>query len=397
MTVIQEHNEEASPGLPGPLPVGERVLWQGSPDWRVLARSKFHIRKLAVYFLIIIGAHQFTQMGTGATAESMVASGIAFTALAALALGIVALYARMSARATLFTVTTRRIVIRSGVALSLTANIPFSQIETADVRDLGDDFGDIAITPTGGASYVLLWPYVRPWRFFRAQPMLRSISEAGNVADVLAHALRDEPREHERQLDVIRSSPPQPELETEPDHDHNPLGRNQKLPLAAAAGLIGFALIATAAVVLSGNAPKTYAESEVVRSVDVLFVHKDDDTIDVIDAATGGLMETIEPGDSGFLRSTVGVFERYRSLIDPATVDTPFNLRWTANGRLFLFDPIRDAYVDVMAFGAPNAEIFLKLLPGEPGTPSTESGFTNLPEGAAGVPTAALTDQDGAQ
>ena len=34
-----EHEFEAEPGLPEALPRGERLLWRGSPAWRVMARD----------------------------------------------------------------------------------------------------------------------------------------------------------------------------------------------------------------------------------------------------------------------------------------------------------------------------------------------------------------------
>ncbi len=37
-------------GLPEMPPEGERILWQGSPDWRALAWRVFHIREVTFYF-----------------------------------------------------------------------------------------------------------------------------------------------------------------------------------------------------------------------------------------------------------------------------------------------------------------------------------------------------------
>ena len=54
MTPHHEHEFEAAPGLPEPLPAGERILWQGAPDWRALAVHVFHVRKLAAYFAGIL-------------------------------------------------------------------------------------------------------------------------------------------------------------------------------------------------------------------------------------------------------------------------------------------------------------------------------------------------------
>ena len=39
-----EYEIEPIPGLPGNLPPGESILWQGSPDWQAFARSVFHTR-----------------------------------------------------------------------------------------------------------------------------------------------------------------------------------------------------------------------------------------------------------------------------------------------------------------------------------------------------------------
>ena len=37
-------------GLPGPLPPGERLLWQGRPALLSLARRAFHVDLVALYF-----------------------------------------------------------------------------------------------------------------------------------------------------------------------------------------------------------------------------------------------------------------------------------------------------------------------------------------------------------
>ena len=50
---MTEYEVEPIPGLPGLLPPGEQILWQGSPDGRALARSAFHVRIVAGYFAIL--------------------------------------------------------------------------------------------------------------------------------------------------------------------------------------------------------------------------------------------------------------------------------------------------------------------------------------------------------
>ena len=45
-----EHEFEAELGLPEKLPMGERILWQGSPDTKTILLKVFHIKLLGIYF-----------------------------------------------------------------------------------------------------------------------------------------------------------------------------------------------------------------------------------------------------------------------------------------------------------------------------------------------------------
>ena len=50
----REFELDAEPGLPEPLPHGERILWQGAPAWGSIARRVFHLRKVALYFGVLL-------------------------------------------------------------------------------------------------------------------------------------------------------------------------------------------------------------------------------------------------------------------------------------------------------------------------------------------------------
>jgi hypothetical protein len=71
-------------------------------------------------------------------------------------------------------------------------NIPFKVIESAGLRRYSDGIGDIPLVLGGGQSvnYLIMWPNVRPWRFFNAQPMLRCIPDVDKAAEILTAALR---------------------------------------------------------------------------------------------------------------------------------------------------------------------------------------------------------------
>jgi hypothetical protein len=189
---VNEYEREPIPGLPEVPPAGERILWQGAPDWGSLARHGFHARKVAVYFALILAWLLGSRLWAGESLAQAMVLGAWLLVLALLAIGLLLLLAWANSRATLYTLTNRRVAIRFGVAVSMTINIPYRQILAADLRRYGDGTGDIPLSLAGRprVSYLVLWPFVRPWRFGKVQPMLRSVPTAERVAGILAEAMR---------------------------------------------------------------------------------------------------------------------------------------------------------------------------------------------------------------
>jgi hypothetical protein len=184
---------EPVPGLPARLPEGERMLWQGSPQRASLARRLFKVRWIGVYFgvLAVWGLVTAFYDGTGMMAAGTTVAGLAGLGVAAIALW--ELYAWLIGRTSIYTITDKRIVMRIGVALPITFNIPFKTIKTASLKPYPDGTGDIPVTLREGEkiAYVHLWPHARPWRFAKPEPMLRCIPEATRVADLLAQAMTE--------------------------------------------------------------------------------------------------------------------------------------------------------------------------------------------------------------
>ncbi len=192
---MTEYEEEPIRGLPGYLPAGERIVWQGEPQWRALSRRVFHTRKVALYFgaLMLLSAVQRSASGQS-LAE--IAGSVAWqVALGAASVGILTLLAWLYARTTVYTITNRRIVLRFGVALPMMVNIPWDRIESAAFRSFTDGNGDIVLTPTakGRVSYWTIWPHARPWRFNPVQPSLRGIDDAARVAALISSAVAEQP------------------------------------------------------------------------------------------------------------------------------------------------------------------------------------------------------------
>lgn len=181
-----EYEIEPIPGLPGNLPLGESIIWQGAPDWQTMARGVFHTRLVAIWFAVFASL-AFVAGGTGLR-------GALVTLLAAAAgLGLLYLLARAGARSTIYTLTNRRIVMRFGVALPKCVNLPLAAIGAADVRALGNGTDgekvDVVLRPTQRfpLGWLQMWPHVRPWKVGEPQPMLRAVP--AGFATMLAAAL----------------------------------------------------------------------------------------------------------------------------------------------------------------------------------------------------------------
>ena len=176
---MTEYDYEPTPGLPGRLPEGERILWQGKPDWRALARTAFHTRLIAGYFAVLamVALAGGSMLGLGMT-----------LGLGTAAVALLHLLAWGSARTTIYTLTNRRIVLRVGMAVPKCINLPLAMIGSVDAALRPDGTGDLPLTLLGTPKlgYLALWPHARPVRIARPQPMLRCISDAATVAALVA-------------------------------------------------------------------------------------------------------------------------------------------------------------------------------------------------------------------
>ncbi len=185
-----EHEFEAQFGLPERLPAGEKLLWQGQPLPGQVARRIFHVPALIVYFSLMLLWRVAVLVHDGQPLLDALRSSLVLVLLAATAVAMVVALARMTASTTVYTLTDRRVVMRIGIVLTVTYNLPLRSIDAANLRPLGDGAGDIALTLKGDTriAYLHLWPHARPWQLTRPQPMLRGLADAEAVAAKLAGA-----------------------------------------------------------------------------------------------------------------------------------------------------------------------------------------------------------------
>ncbi|MBA4048922.1 MAG: photosynthetic complex assembly protein [Sphingomonas sp.] len=178
---MSEYDSEPIRGLPGLLPPGEVILWQGSPDWRVLARTAFHTGSVAVYFAVLVAVALVSgsALGFGMT-----------LAVGMIGIALLHLLAYGTARSTIYTITNRRIVLRFGMAIPKCINLPLRMIGTLDLRARARGTGDLLMLVTGQQrlGYIALWPHAQGWHFSNPRPMLRAVPEIAKVGMIAARA-----------------------------------------------------------------------------------------------------------------------------------------------------------------------------------------------------------------
>ena len=176
--------------MPERLPDDEVIVWQGSPDAGALATSAFHLKKLGFYFAALILACAWPALESGAGLMAVLLAVKWIVPLTVMGMVSIWTLAWLTARTTVYTVTSKRVVMRLGIVLTVSFNLPFKQIASADVRVLKDGFGDITLALQGSDSiaWVHLWPSVRPWRISKPEPTLRAVPDVQAVSDKLRQA-----------------------------------------------------------------------------------------------------------------------------------------------------------------------------------------------------------------
>lgn len=191
MSELGEYDFEPVPGLPEALPDGESIVWQGAPSFKAVALHVLHVRKLLIYFSVLLVLRQVWLAGNGQSLVTDLASTAGLALVAVFTLAMLLLLSKLIAKTTLYTITSRRVVLRIGVALPMTLNLPFSRLDAADVRLNRDGSGDIFMRLRSGKrlGYIVLWPHLRPLRIFGVQPSLRGLPDPAEAARHLAQAV----------------------------------------------------------------------------------------------------------------------------------------------------------------------------------------------------------------
>ncbi|MEL5877829.1 photosynthetic complex putative assembly protein PuhB [Cereibacter sphaeroides] len=179
---------EPIPGLPERPPQGETLLWQGRPAAFALAREAYKVNWIAAYFALTALWRASTGWADGGLPMA-VAYAVPYLGLGAVTYLLLLLGAYWQARATIYSLTTARVILRIGAALSVTLNLPFKQLESAalDLRKSGTGTIALRMKAPNRISKLVCWPHIRPWKW-RGEPAMRCVPDAERVARLLSDA-----------------------------------------------------------------------------------------------------------------------------------------------------------------------------------------------------------------
>ena len=358
MSDIPEHGREPVPGLPELLPDGEEIVWQGAPSWWALAVRALHVRKVAIWFAFFLAV----RVGTRPEA----ADHLTYAGLAAGGVALLTGLAWLMARSTLYTITTRRVVMRFGISIPISINLPFNRIDSVEMREHRGASADFALgirpSKTQRLSYLVLWPHARPWRTAPVEPMLRCLADYRAVAARLTTALQTS-----ADTEAVRSGvvpdPARAALIDEARARRRPRqgDRFPLPPLLGAAALLLIALVSVAWFRISADPGAPAPLHAAVASVHLKFEDRSDGAVLVYNARTGRVLDELPAGTNNFLRATMRGLVRGRNALAAAD-RSAFGLYRIADGQLLLVDPVTGRHVDLWAFGESNAEVFSRLL-----------------------------------
>ncbi len=172
------------------LPADEMLIWQGRPEARAIATRAMYLWYVVAYLLGLA----LLRTGYLVISDAPLSEWSALLAWQLLAslfiVGIILVLAAVYGKSTIYTLTNRRLILRTGAAVPIHVNFPLEQVASADLKVFSDGTGDIALKLDSSDKlyWLLLWPNIRSWWVRPLQPLLRGLRDFEMAANALASA-----------------------------------------------------------------------------------------------------------------------------------------------------------------------------------------------------------------
>ena len=175
------------------IPVEEKLLWSGRPDWRGLAYQSFGLKYLILYF--IGGAlYAISKMDRVFSLDIFLMSFYPYFLSGLLAGIVLSAIAYFQAINISYVITEKRVIIRSGAALIFLLNAPFKKISSIDKQKLRNGMVNISFTTISRKRipYLSCWPSVKPWSIFNPKPAFRCIQWGNELEKIMLDAAENQ-------------------------------------------------------------------------------------------------------------------------------------------------------------------------------------------------------------
>ena len=173
------------------IPKDEKIIWYGRPDLRRFCLTALGLKYIIIYLIIIFFSIIYARYGDFNFIEilQVLFPYLISCFLAVLLLIIVGISQVLP---TIYVITSKRVIIRSGLALIFMINVPFDKIASIDKNLYKDGCGNISFKLINNkrVPFFASWPSVRPWYFNNPEPTFRCISDVEIVALKLSEAAR---------------------------------------------------------------------------------------------------------------------------------------------------------------------------------------------------------------
>ncbi|MEM9744468.1 MAG: photosynthetic complex putative assembly protein PuhB [Pseudomonadota bacterium] len=342
-------------GLPGPLPADEVIAWQGSPNWWQFGCQVYLIHWLTGYFVLIAAWSVFQSMQEGASLGAMALAAVPSLSFGLMVVGLFALLAFFGARAAIYTITNKRVMLEVGIALTKNIDIPYKAIRSVELQSNSRGVGNLAfhLKKERNLPYFVLWPFARPWEFRDPQPMLRAIPDVNSVAEELAERLRaalplDKTDSMSEETEEVAG--PIPALPVQ-----------DRVGLAAAAVILCITIGGAAYVSLTGATKPGEITGSPISVYNLGVTADSDDRLTIKNLATMETVTVVEPGREGLIRGALrGIAYARKAYERPA--DASVQLIFWDDGRLTLSDESIGHHMPLDAFGRPDRGALNDLL-----------------------------------
>lgn len=171
------------------IPKDEVIIWHGRPDLRRFCLTAIGIKYILVYLIIITCSIIYTRYGDF-NLITFLQVLVPYLLSCCLAIMLLVIVGISQVLPTVYVITSKRVIIKSGLALIFMLNVPFDKIASIDKNHYSDGSGNISfkLISKKRVPFFASWPSVRPWYFSNPEPAFRCIADVDVIALKLSEA-----------------------------------------------------------------------------------------------------------------------------------------------------------------------------------------------------------------